>query len=118
MVPPGDLPSEWESWPVDGRETFERYHDQTAWHFVFSGICGHNGYGDDISAEEAARYADAFTEPLSFENVHTAGLFDDAGYCGHCRLAFCYEHWNVDDGYGQCPRGHGKSLDPHWHPDD
>ena len=27
--------------------------------------------------------------------------------------AYCYRHWQVSDiGFGHCPRGHGKSLDP------
>jgi hypothetical protein len=28
-------------------------------------------------------------------------------------------HWDVSStGYGRCPRGQGRSLDPHWWPDD
>ena len=30
-------------------------------------------------------------------------------------LPYCYRHWHVSEsGYGYCPYGHGKSLDPHW----
>jgi hypothetical protein len=47
--------------------------------------------------------------------VHTAGFYDDAGFCRDCGVPYCYRHWQVSEtGYGYCPRGHGKSLDPHW----
>jgi hypothetical protein len=37
-------------------------------------------------------------------------LFDQG-----CDASYCYHHWQVSEsGYGYCPRGHGKSLDPHW----
>jgi hypothetical protein len=49
--------------------------------------------------------------------VHTAGFYDDAGFCRDCDAPYCYRHWHVSEsGYGYCPRGHGKSLDPHWSP--
>jgi hypothetical protein len=62
--------------------------------------------------------ARAFAEPYTFAKVHTAGLWDDAGFCEECDAAYCYAHWH-DDKVGQfrCPRGHWKSLDPHWSPD-
>jgi len=29
--------------------------------------------------------------------------------------AYCYQRRHLSKGgYGYCPRGHGKSLDPHW----
>jgi hypothetical protein len=92
-------------------------HDN--WHFIYRGIEGANGYGGDIDAERAARIARAFAEPYTFAKVHSAGLYDDAGFCGTCGKPYCSQHWNVSStGYGSCPEGHGKSLDPHWHPDD
>ena len=98
---------------------FEESHDPEAWLFIFEGIVGGNGLGDDIAPEEAARYADAFSEPLTYERVHGARLYDDAGFCAQCKLPYCSHHWNpTDSGYGVCPRGHGKSLDPHWSPED
>ena len=59
--------------------------------------------------------AQAFRPPLCFAQVHTAGFYDDAGFCQDCDVPYCYRHWQVSEsGYGYCPRGHGKSLDPHW----
>ena len=43
------------------------------------------------------------------------GFYDDAGFCQDCNAPYCYRHWHVSEtGYGHCPAGHGKSLDPHW----
>ena len=76
-------------------------------------------HGDDCSTEEAAPYLAAFSQPLTFEKVHGAELYDDAGFCEECDKPYCYDHWKVSaGGYGHCPEGHGKSLDPHWSPDD
>jgi hypothetical protein len=47
-----------------------------------------------------------------------AEFHDGAGYCSDCEVPYCYDHWHRGiTGYGTCPRGHGKSLDPHWSPD-
>jgi hypothetical protein len=32
-------------------------------------------------------------------------------------VPYCARHWHLSQtGYGTCPLGHGKSLDPHWQP--
>ena len=55
------------------------------------------------------------TPDIRFAQVRTAGFYDDAGFCQDCDAPYCYQHWHVSEsGYGHCPRGHGKSLDPHW----
>lgn len=119
LVPPGVLPSAWDAWSPRERQLYEALRDPTMWRMLFRGIAGANGFGDDLSAEEAARYLAAFSGPLTFQKVHGAGLYDDAGFCEECDKPYCYEHWNVSaGGYGRCPHGHGKSLDPHWSPDD
>lgn len=119
LVPPGGLPSARDTWPPEHQAVYSEYHDATMWRFVFEGIAGGNGLGDDCSADEAAPYLAAFSQPLTFEKVHGAKLYDDAGFCEECDKPYCYEHWNVSaGGYGHCPEGHGKSLDPHWSPDD
>ncbi len=87
------------------------------WRFIFGGIVAGNGQGDDISPGRAARLAAAFSKPFTYEAVHQADLYDDAGFCGRCGVAYCYRHWNESNGYGHCPLNHGKSLDPHWSPE-
>jgi len=68
-----------------------------------------------IDASPAGRIAWAFRPPLHFAQVHTAGFYDDAGFCQDCDAPYCYRHWHLSEsGYGYCRRGHGKSLDPHW----
>lgn len=89
------------------------------WRLIFRGVLAGNGGGTLISEEEAARYRDAFSEPHTFAKVHQIGLYDDAGFCEVCNAAYCSDHWNPSQGgYGRCPNGHGKSLDPHWSPAD
>ena len=79
------------------------------------GVATYNGYGNPIDAARAGRIALAFRPPLCFAQVHLAGFYDDAGFCADCDVPYCYRHWHVSGtGYGYCPRGHGKSLDPHW----
>jgi hypothetical protein len=42
-------------------------------------------------------------------------LYDDAGYCTPCSSTYCDRCWQISStGFGTCPHGHGKSLDPHW----
>jgi hypothetical protein len=66
---------------------------------------------------EAGRIAQAFRLPLRYDEVRTAGFDDDAGFCEDCGVPYCARHWHVSQtGYGTCPLGHGKSLDPHWQP--
>ena len=63
------------------------------------------------TASRAGQIAQVFWLPLRFAQVHTAGFYDDVGFCD---VPYCYGHWHVSEtGYGYSPRGHGKSLDPH-----
>jgi hypothetical protein len=92
--------------------------DTSIYLFIYRGIVAGNGSGDNIDRERAEEIADAFREPVTFDRVRTADLYDDAGLCKDCNAFYCIEHWNEHDGFGTCPRGHGKSLDPHWWPGD
>jgi hypothetical protein len=115
LVAPGRLPAEWEQWPRTVQDSIERQRQPGQWYLLFKGVAAGNGYGDPIDASQAGRIAQAFGPPLSFARVHRAGFYDDAGFCQDCDAPYCYRHWNVSEGgYGYCPGGHGKSLDPHW----
>lgn len=119
LVAPGDDPRSWGRWTEKETETFRLHHDVTRWRLIYEGIGSGTGpFGHDVSDEEAQRIRDAFLEPGSYERIHRAGFYDDAGYCAGCDKPYCYEHWRVSNGYGRCPMGHGKSLDPHWYPED
>jgi hypothetical protein len=116
LVAPGGFPAEWERWPGTVRDTF-LHREPGQWYLLFTGVAAYNGYGDPIEASRAGRIARAFRPPLSFAQVRTAGFYDDAGFCQDCDAPYCYRHWHVSEsGYGSYPRGHGKSLDPHWSP--
>jgi hypothetical protein len=117
LVAPGEYPAEWAQWDVDRKESFLRRREPGEWWLLFEGVDTGNGGGDSVTAESAALLADAFAAPYRYERVHTAGFYDDAGFCGTCDAPFGRFRWNVSSsGYGHCPQGHGKSLDPHWSP--
>ena len=115
VVVPGQLPVGWDQWPGTVQASIMRQREPWQWYLRFQGIATCNGYGDPIDASRAGRISRAFRPPLCFAQVHTAGFYDDAGFCQDCDAPYCYRHWNVSEsGYGYCPRGHGRSLDPHW----
>ncbi len=116
LVAPGQVPEEWGQWKAERRQAYEKYRDQGRWRLLFEGVAAGNGWvGDAIEAARAERIETAFQEPYTYAQVHTAGFYDDAGFCEQCDAAYCYRHWRVSEtGFGHCPQGHGKSLDPHW----
>ena len=115
VVAPGHLPAQWEQWPSTVQASILRQREPGQWYLLVRGVATYNGYGDPIDAARAGRIAQAFRPPLRFAQVHLAGFYDDAGFCQDCDAPYCYQHWHVSgSGYGHCPRGHGKSLDPHW----
>jgi hypothetical protein len=115
LVGPGQLPAQWEHWPATVRDSFLLRRGPGQWYLIRDGVAAGNGYGDPVGAGEAGRIAQAFRPPLRYDQVATAGFYDDAGFCQDCDAPYCYRHWHVSEtGYGHCPAGHGKSLDPHW----
>jgi hypothetical protein len=97
----------------------ELRREGTGWRFVYSGIAAGNGQGHLVSDVVADILEAAFADPPNFELMKKADLqYDNAGHCEECGLAYCSMHWRSStSGSGVCPRGHGKSLDPHWSPD-
>jgi hypothetical protein len=116
LVAPGQLPAQWEHWPATVRDSFLRCRGPGQWCLIRDGVAAGNGNPIQAGeAGEAGRIAWAFRPPLRYDQVATAGFYDNAGFCQDCDAAYCYRHWHVSGtGYGQCPAGHGKSLDPHW----
>lgn len=120
LIAPGDHPAGWEEWPASRRDTFARkYRDLSAWHLLVDGPGAGSGLGQAVTEARAGEIARALAPPLTYEKIHTVGFYDDAGFCAACGVPYCGRHWNISDtGFGTCPRGHGKSLDPHWWPAD
>ena len=113
LVGPGQLPARWEQWPATVRDSFLRHRGPGQWYLIRDGVATSND--NPIGAGEAGRIAQAFRPPLRYDQVATAGFYDDAGFCQDCDAPYCYRHWHVSEtGYGHCPAGHGKSLDLHW----
>ncbi len=117
LVAPGDRPADWDRWSQDRKDAWAARREPDRWYLLFAGVASGNGSGDPVSAQRAGQITEAFRRPLSWAQVRTAGFYDDAGLCQECDAVYCYRHWQVSaTGYGHCPRGHGKSLGPHWSP--
>jgi hypothetical protein len=117
LVAPGTLPAQWDQWPSTVQASITRDRQPGQWHLLVTGPAAGNGYGDFIDAARAGQIAVAFQPPLRFAQVHQAGFYDDAGFCPDCDAPYCHRHWHVSEtGYGSCPHGHGKNLNPHWSP--
>ena len=113
LVAPGGLPAD-RGQPQENRNHGHLHlRGRDHWLLLYSGPAAGNGSGDVISADRAAVIAQAFREPYTYARVHTAGFYDDAGFCERCKVPYCSRHWRVSGvGVGHCPQGHGKSLDP------
>jgi hypothetical protein len=117
LTAPGHLPAGWEQWPAAVQASIARERQPGQWYLLAAGPAAGNGYGHPVSAARAGQITWAFRSPLRYAQVRAAGLYDDAGFCGHCDAPYCRRHWHLSGpGYGRCPRGHGKSLDPQCSP--
>ena len=115
LVAPGQVPARWEHWPRTVQDSLLQHRGPGQWYLILDGVATSNGYGNPVQAGEAGPIAQAFQPPLRYDQVATAGFYDDAGFCQDCDAPYCNRHWHVSQtGYGHCPLGHGKSLDPHW----
>ena len=98
LVMPGELPAGWKQWDSDRQGFFLLHRDPGQWHLIFKGIATENGNtGDPIEASRAELITQAFQPPLSYAQVHTAGFYDDAGFCQDCDAPYCYRHWHVSE---------------------
>lgn len=117
VIAPHELPAEWSSWEEARQELFAKYRDPEQHYLIYMGPeCGTGGIA--IAPERAERIITACTssDPAA---IRGAGFYDDAGFCAECGVYYCATHWSISStGRGSCPNNHGKSLDPHWSPDD
>jgi len=116
VILPDELPAEWGAWPQQDRDAFLCRRTASSHHLIYAGSGGSNGLGDSISPERAAEILAAIANPTP-KTMKAADFYDGAGMCDQCGEFYCPTHWSISaTGYGFCPRGHGKSLDPHWSP--
>jgi hypothetical protein len=120
LIAPGGLPAQWNEWDRSRQDMFLRLYRQPGrWHLLIDRPDDKDyDLGQPIDAARAGQITVAFEPPLSYVRVHTAGFYDDAGFCDRCDVPYCYRHWNVSSsGLGTCPGSHDKSLDPYWRPE-
>jgi len=88
IVSPG-LPAEWEQWKAERRQAFEEHRDPGRWCLRSEGVGAGNGrVGDAIEETGAEQIEAAFHERYTYAQVHTAGFYDDAGFCEQCDAAY------------------------------
>jgi hypothetical protein len=119
IVPPHTPPVEWAAWEEARQQVFTKYRDPASHQFLYNGPGGSNGWvGNPIDSARADRITAAFSAAPTAEAIKAAGFYDGAGFCASCAAFYCAEHWSISaTGFGTCPRGHGKSLDPHLYPE-
>jgi len=119
VIMPDTEPAEWADWSQDRRQIFRQSRKPGEFRFLYEGPGGSNGWvGDVISPVEAERTIAACTS-ADAAAILELGLYDNAGFCAVCRAFYCPTHWSISStGFGVCPLGHRKSLDPHWHPEE
>jgi hypothetical protein len=79
LVAPGELPADWEHWGQRRRDCFTASRNPDQWYLFYEGVAAGNGSGNHIGPGEAARILRGFREPYTYDQVHAAGLYDDAG---------------------------------------
>jgi hypothetical protein len=98
--------------------TIRLFNDSGKWRLLYQGPESGNASGSDITPEAARAIIAAFEEPYVKERIRAADFYDDAGFCLECGQFYCSKHWNISStGGGRCPKGHFKSLNPHWSPE-
>ena len=117
VIAPHELPAEWSLWEEARREAFTKYRATDSYCLLYEGVESGTGWvGVAIGSGSAENIVKAFSGTPSAELIGSE-FYDGAGLCSECGKFYCGHHWSVSTtGYGTCPVGHGKSLDPHWHP--
>lgn len=118
IVEPNAYPNEAINWNADDFTRYQKFRDFQSNYLIYSGPGGSNGaIGDSIDLKRKLDLIEVFTEPYHPIKIREQ-FYDMAGYCVGCGKFYCSKHWRSSAfGYGRCPEGHGKSLDPHWSPD-
>jgi hypothetical protein len=82
LVAPGQLPAQWEQWSGTVRDSLRRHRRPGQWYLILGGVAAGNGYGNPVGFGDAGRIAQALRPPLRFNQVVTAGFYNDAGRPG------------------------------------
>ena len=117
VLSPAELPHNWESWDEESRQVLVEHRDASRWYKRYEGPGGSSGLvGEAVSPEVAKRMITNMAG--ASVDVAALGLRDNAGRCSDCGVHYCGKCWKTSStGFGECPEGHGASLDPHWSPE-
>jgi hypothetical protein len=115
LVAPGQVPAEWDQWPAPCRPAScgDARRD--------SGICCSKASLPTTATATPSTPAEPAGSPRHSGLPCTSPRSTPPGsttmqvFCQDCDAPYCYRHWHVtESGYGYCPHGHTKSLDPRW----
>ena len=115
ICPPNVYPKGYSKFDARERGIYLKWRNFAIADMTCRGLLYESGIiGKPMTAERVQQMIDAFTEPVTSSEIK--GFFhDDAGFCLECEKFYCKTCWAPShSGYGHCPRGHGKSLDPFW----
>lgn len=118
IVPANALPCNFNSWDIDSQRIHLEGRRLSRPVLLYSGVVAGNGLvGNEKSIEEFTKLVTVLSQPVDLEYIKRE-FCDGAGFCEKCGSFYCFKHWRVStSGYGHCPKGHGKSLNPHWSPE-
>ena len=118
IFPPGTVPSEWDEWNDELRQQFEEWREGDGYIMRYEGIeAGDGDFGTPATEEEVLEIISALSPDFDADVIRSH-FYDSLGYCHECRTFYCRIHWKVSStAGGRCPKGHFKSLDPHWSPE-
>lgn len=112
VLAPAELPRNMTEWSPDLQAIHRKYADPSQWRVLLDSVGGGNGVsGHAITPEDAADLRDML-DPFDHERVRRM-FYDGLGFCTRCGKFYCGACWGAGS-YGWCPKGHGKSLDPHY----
>jgi hypothetical protein len=115
ISPPNVYPRKFANFVSLEKEIYLKHRNFAAAYMTYFGPGNYSGIvGTQMTAERVQQMIDAFTEPVTASKIK-GFFYDDAGFCLECEAFYCERCWAPSHtGYGHCPRGHGKSLDPFW----
>ena len=99
------------------KDSIVRQREPGQWWLLSKGVAAYNGYGDPIDASRAGQIANASRPPYASPRSTRPGstTIQDSARTATLRTATS-TGTRPSPGCGYCPRGHGKSRDPHWSP--
>jgi hypothetical protein len=111
LVGPGQLPAQWEQWPATVRDSFPLHRGPGQWYLIRDGVATAIRFRPGRPVGSPGRSG----RRCAMTRWPRPGSTMTPAFARTATRRTATGHWHVSEtGYGHCPAGHGKSLDPHW----